>query len=61
MSESYSKEGPKCPYFGCGRQFTADDKFYYTMTLLECDECGRTSTVQVETETTWICEEIDDT
>jgi hypothetical protein len=64
MVESYtfSREGPKCPY--CDRQFTADDSSYYDSfkyTQETCDNCGKTFSVEVNTETTWYCEPINET
>ena len=56
---TYSNEGPKCPY--CGRQFTADESYYYddrNYTQDECDECGKSFNVEVFTETSWTCETI---
>ena len=54
--ETYSTEGPQCPY--CGRQYTADESGYYdeNYTSQECDECGNTFSVQVYTSTSWTCE-----
>lgn len=60
MSErtTYESEGPKCPC--CGRQFTADDGIYYDeqrYTQDECDECGATFDVEVQTSVYWRCTE----
>lgn len=53
--ETYSTEGPKCPF--CGRQYTADEAFYFDPTYVreDCDECGEPFTVDVENETVWTC------
>lgn len=54
--ETYSIEGPKCPY--CGRQYTADDAVYYDeMKYVEetCDDCEKTFDVSVCVSTSWIC------
>ncbi len=61
MSErTYSTEGPKCPH--CGRQWTADDAAYFDeshYTKDECDECGKTFSVSVYTQTSWTCEPVE--
>jgi len=60
MTEStFSTEGPKCPH--CGRQFTADDAAYYQPAYVkdECDECGKTFSVDVHYEVSWRCEAIE--
>jgi ribosomal protein L37AE/L43A len=53
--ETYSHEGPQCPY--CGRQYTADEPFYYDEYLgsLDCDSCGKIFKVEVYISTTWTC------
>jgi len=54
--ETYSNEGPECPH--CGRQYTADDPFYYdesNLTEMDCDRCGKTFEVAVYTSTSWTC------
>lgn len=58
-SETYSNEGPQCPY--CGRQFTADDSIYYdemNYTSDTCDECDKKFSVSVHTSVSWTCEQI---
>jgi transposase-like protein len=56
---SFSTEGPQCPY--CGRQYTADDQYYYEMyTREQCDGCGKTFKVDVEISTSWTCRTIED-
>lgn len=59
-NETYSHEGPQCPY--CGRQYTADDPYFYgdNYTSEDCDECGKTFSVMVYTSTSWTCEQIED-
>lgn len=54
--ETFSEEGPLCPY--CGRQYTADDSWFYDERLveMECDGCEKTFTVSVCTTTTWTCD-----
>lgn len=54
--ETYSHEGPQCPY--CGRQYTADEPFYYDENLqaMDCDECGEQFRVSVCISTSWTCE-----
>lgn len=57
MNETYSTEGPQCPY--CERQYTADESFYYdeqNYTEQECDECGKRFQVRVFHSTSWACE-----
>ena len=54
MSDTYSHEGPQCPH--CKRQFTADEPFYYDeqgYTEQECDECGNTFDVEVQSTVAW--------
>ena len=54
--DTYETEGPKCPY--CGRQYTADEGYYYDemcYTEETCDECDKTFDVSVYTQTTWTC------
>lgn len=58
--ETYSSEGPECPY--CHRQYTADEPHYFNETNYTretCDECGKTFRVQVHTTVSWLCEPID--
>ena len=58
MTDTWSSEGPQCPH--CGRQFTADDPFYYDeqcYTEQECDECGSVFDVSVEVTVAWACSE----
>jgi hypothetical protein len=59
-SETYSLEGPQCPY--CLRQYTADDPAYYSEKYTEevCDNCNRKFSVEVYHSTSWTCEQIDD-
>lgn len=60
-SETWSSEGPKCPY--CDRQFTADEPFYYdemNYTQETCDECGSKFEVRVEATVAWACDPIED-
>lgn len=59
-TETFSKDGPQCPY--CGRQYTADEGHYYdesNYTKEDCDECGRTFSVEVHHSTSWACTQID--
>ena len=61
MRETYESEGPKCPC--CGRQYTADESFYYDemrYTEETCDDCGVTFDVSVYTSVTWTCTERDE-
>lgn len=54
--ETYSTEGPQCPY--CGRQYVADEPDYYDeerYTEETCDECNKTFDVEVDTSTSWVC------
>jgi Zn ribbon nucleic-acid-binding protein len=56
-NETFSSEGPICPH--CQRQYTADEAWYYDemrLTEMECEECGKTFSVSVFTQTTWTCE-----
>lgn len=57
--ETYSDEGPQCPY--CGRQYTADDPGYYRddYTEEDCDNCGKKFSVSVNHSVSWACEPID--
>ena len=48
--ETYSHEGPKCPY--CGKQFTADEGYFYdeqNYTEQECYSCEKVFDVEVYT------------
>jgi hypothetical protein len=57
--ETYSSEGPQCPY--CDRQYTADEPHYYDETGYtedECDSCGGKFTVCVHVSVAWSCEPI---
>ncbi len=60
MSEgTYSTDGPICPY--CQRQFTPDEPHYFDerrYTEDDCDQCGKTFSVEVYTSTSWRCEPI---
>jgi ribosomal protein L37AE/L43A len=61
MSDTYSTDGPQCPY--CGRQYTADESHYYDeMNYTEevCDECDKKFSVSVCSTVAWSCEAIDD-
>jgi len=61
MSETYSNEGPQCPY--CGRQYTADEPGYYdemNYTEETCDSCGNKFSVDVCVSIAWLCEAIED-
>lgn len=54
--ETYSKEGPKCPY--CGFQCTADEAFFYDeqrFTEYECTDCEKTFDVEVCVSVSWTC------
>ena len=57
MKDTYSTEGPKCPY--CEHQHVPDDPFYYDeyLTEMECGKCERTFCVQVEHSTSWTANE----
>jgi len=58
LRETHEGEGPKCPC--CGRQYTADEPFYFDETGYTeetCDDCGETFDVSVYTSTTWTCTE----
>ncbi len=60
MSETFSNQGPQCPY--CGRQYTADESHYYdeqNYTEEDCDSCGKKFSVSVVTDVAWTCEPID--
>lgn len=56
--ETFSTEGPQCPH--CGRQYTADEGYYYQTdyTEEECDECGNKFRIEVSHTTSWTCEPI---
>jgi len=59
-TETYSHEGPKCPY--CGRQYTADEPHYYdemNYTKETCDKCEKEFEVRVEQTVAWACDPID--
>lgn len=59
MPDTYSHQGPECPY--CGRQYVADDAFYYDemkFTEMDCDNCGKKFKVSVHISSSWTCEEI---
>ena len=54
--ETYSNEGPQCPY--CGHHYIADEPRYYDeeqYTEETCDKCGKTFDVEVDTFTSWAC------
>jgi len=56
MAETYETEGPKCPC--CGRQYTADEDFFFDemrFTEFECDDYGETFDVGGYTSTSWTC------
>lgn len=58
MSKTHSTEGPICPNPECGRQFTADESYYYAETDYTeetCDQCGETFDVEVYISTSWTC------
>ena len=60
-SETYSTEGPQCPY--CERQFTADEPHYFDeMNYREetCDECGKKFEVDVCSTVAWSCQPVED-
>ena len=59
--DTYSNIGPECPY--CGIVITPDTDSFYDEVLYteqECPECGKKYSVQVHTDTTWICETIEE-
>lgn len=61
VSETYSREGPQCPH--CGRQYTADEPWYYDETNFTadvCDQCDKPFKVSVYTSTSWTCEPAED-
>jgi len=61
-NETYSEDGPQCPY--CHRQFTADEGYYFdemNFTRQQCDECAKTFKVRVYTSTSWTCEPLEET
>ena len=60
MAETYSFEGPRCPYCEC--QITADEGHFYDVdnyTSEDCRECGKTFSVEVYHSVSWTCETID--
>lgn len=60
MTDTYSEEGPQCPY--CGRQYTADEGHYYDQnnyTSETCDGCGKKFSVSISISTSWTCETIE--
>jgi transposase-like protein len=57
-NDTYSGEGPQCPF--CKRQYVADaDGWWYDKNNFadgyKCDECGNTFDVEVEINITWSC------
>lgn len=55
-SETFSSEGPQCPYCGC--RITPDEGFYYdesSYTEDECPDCEKVFKVETHTSTTWAC------
>ena len=55
-NETYSTEGPKCPF--CGNEFTPDEAHYFDemrYTSETCDSCGKDFDVDVYTQTSWTC------
>lgn len=55
MSDTYSTDGPICPY--CKEEHTPDEGYYYDemMTEFECGFCGEEFNIQVYTRTSWTC------
>jgi len=54
--ETYSNEGPQCPY--CGNQFTADEGYFYdeqNFTEQLCHACQKVFDVEVFISTSWTC------
>lgn len=59
--ETYSTEGPECPY--CGFTFTPDEPHYFDETGYtedECPECEKKFQVSVSHSTSWLCVPIGD-
>ena len=59
MDETYSTEGPICPY--CDHKHRADDPFYYDERNdeMECERCEKSFVMRVSHSTSWSCEAID--
>lgn len=56
MTHTYSTEGPECPYCGC--RITPDEGFYHDenrCTELDCPDCDKTFSVEVNNWTSWRC------
>ena len=59
--DTYSDEGPQCPYCGC--QITADEPHYYDECNYEedeCPSCEKTFKVTVCQSVDWSCERMED-
>ena len=55
-TETYSNEGPKCPY--CGRQYIPDEGYYFDEQNYDeetCADCEKTFNVSVHHSTSWTC------
>lgn len=57
MGDTYSTEGPVCPY--CNYQLTADEPHHFNdmeYTEDNCPSCGKTFRVEVYHSVSWSCE-----
>jgi hypothetical protein len=54
-AETYSTDGPICPY--CGTLCTPDESWFYDEmhTQFECDSCGKASDMRIYNSTSWAC------
>lgn len=58
--ETYSTDGPACPY--CGKVHEPDDGYFYSedYTEQECYNCEKTFHVEVYIRHSWTCKKMED-
>lgn len=58
--ETYSNDGPVCPY--CGHKHEMDGGYFYdeSLTEFDCDRCGREVSVSVFNSWSWTCTPMED-
>lgn len=60
MSDTYSTDGPICPY--CDHHHRADDPAFYDerAETFDCDNCQKPFKMYVYTSTSWTCGPLDE-
>ena len=60
--ETYSTDGPECPYCGHQHQPSEDPGHYYNdhADTSTCGSCGKDFKMEVYTSHSWTCEPFDD-